>query len=117
MASKSYRNNNPGNLRFTPWVSTLGAKNDGDDYAKFKTRSEGLAAMVRLLCGPVYRNLSIRQAIYKFAPPKDQNDTESYIKDVTDKTGLNSSVVLDRLSPEEMLGMIAAMINHEGWKA
>lgn len=116
MASRSFRDNNPGNIRLGPYAKALGAVDDGEGYAKFPDMAQGLAAMVRLLCGPDYRTLNIAEVIEKFAPREDHNDTMAYLKAVTNATGINPLIVFNHLDAYEIIDVIRAMIKQEGYR-
>lgn len=119
MSSRSYRNNNPGNVNYSKDIDPkYGAKlEDGPNtrFAHFQTAGQGLAYLVALLTGPAYRNLSIEQAINKFAPGTE-NDTQAYIEDVCQKSTLTSGAVLSFLDALQWLDFIRAMIEHEGYR-
>ena len=114
MPSKSYRNNNPGNIRFGQFTQGYGAIDDNTGFAKFPTVIQGLAAMLDLLAGPRFRDLSIRAALHKYAP-KSENDTEKYIAFICRET-LRPNFILRDLDPFQILGLLRSMIRFEGWK-
>lgn len=116
MPSKSYRNNNPGNIRFGQFTQNHGAINDGTRFAKFASPIQGTAAMLDLLAGGSYRNLSVRDALHRYAP-KSENDTDAYLQYICDKAAIEPGLMLTELDPFEVLGMLRAMIQFEGWKA
>ena len=48
--SRSYRNNNPGNLRYTPYTASLGAtSSDGGNFCIFPTYKDGFIGLCRFL--------------------------------------------------------------------
>lgn len=114
MPSKSFRNNSPGNIRFGKFTQGYGAINDGTGFAKFTTAIQGTAAMVDLLAGPGYRDLTVEQALHRYAP-RSENDTDKYLKYVCDKSALDRDQVLNQLDPFEVLDLVRAMIQFEGW--
>jgi hypothetical protein len=114
--SRSFRNNNPGNLRFSTFTEERGAVNDGENYAKFPDLPRGLAAMVTLLAQSGYRYLSIGDAINRYAPGSDRNFPAKYTKFVCNKAELSPMRKIVELNPFEYLQMISAMIEFEGWK-
>lgn len=117
MASRSVRNNNPGNLRFSSFTERRGAKNDGDGYAVFKTSALGFKAMVELLQASSYRDLTIRQALNRYAPPADNNPTNEYVDYVVKQIGVNPDFnLLNNLHPSTLVAMCWAMAMFEGWK-
>lgn len=117
MPSLSFRNNNPGNIRDGDFAKAqIGYAGPGEKgFAKFVSWEDGLFAMLKLLRGGRYRNLSVRDIIYIYAPPTDNNDTESYIAAVCDRARADPAKPIT--SPASFLDIVAAMIRHEGWIA
>lgn len=84
------RQRNPGNLRFA------GQKNAvrGDKgFAKFKTHQDGFNALVAQIKLDSNRNLTLRQFIYKYAPPKE-NNTAAYLRSVSKTLGISPDTKL-----------------------
>jgi hypothetical protein len=120
MTSRSYRNNNPGNVDYHPTIdkkygATLETGVPTPRFAHFATAGQGLSYLVALLTGPDYRNLSIEQAINKYAPGSE-NDTKAYIDDVCQKAVLTSGAVLSFFDAFQWLDFVRAIIEHEGYK-
>lgn len=98
--SRSYRNHNPGNLRASPFASKI-----EDNFAVFRNDMVGWQAFHWDLMQKARGNTStglngqstIRDLIYKWAPPSDDNDTEAYIKAVVASSGLPASTTLAQL--------------------
>jgi hypothetical protein len=117
MPSRSNRNNNPGNLRFSPFTQRRGAVDDGANYSKFPTMIQGLAAMLDLIATNGYRNMTIKDAItLKYAPSADGNRPEQYVSFVCQNAGLKPDMKITDLNPFQVLGLVAAMVVFEGWK-
>jgi hypothetical protein len=64
MSSPAFRNNNPGNIRHHgptgkvfPVVERWNGKDDGNNYAKFRSVADGCAALADLMA-TVYENLT-----------------------------------------------------------
>jgi len=74
------RNRNPGNIRPSnpPWQGAVGA-NSG--FVVFDTMANGIRALCKQLM--VYQSKygirTVRDAISRWAPPTDHNETEAYI--------------------------------------
>jgi hypothetical protein len=79
--SRPNRNNNPLDLEYGEFAKAHGASGTDGRFAIFPDVSTGYAAGKALLCGPDYDNLSVAGAIYKFAPPVE-NNTQAYLNDV-----------------------------------
>lgn len=99
-ASRSYRNHNPGNLRSSPFSHSI----DGG-YAVFANDFVGFNALQWDLLQKARGNTvtglngksTLRELIYKWAPPTDSNDTEAYIRSVVRATGLSESTSLEEI--------------------
>lgn len=98
--TRSYRNHNPGNLRASPFASKI-----VDNFAVFRNDMVGWQAFHWDLLQKARGNTStglngqstIRDLIYKWAPPTDNNDTEAYINAVEKSSGLKASTTLAQL--------------------
>ncbi len=92
--SKSFRNNNPGNLRYATPI--LGATSvDASGFLVFPDYSTGYAALQHQVTLDASRGLSIADAIAKYAPASDGNDPASYAAKIAAASGLS---VTDQLS-------------------
>lgn len=70
-------NHNPGDLR----ASSLDRPKDRHGFVVFKSDEEGVAALYRQIALDVARGVSLRQLVYKWAPPSDGNDSENYVRE------------------------------------
>ncbi|NJR44139.1 hypothetical protein HC761_01425 [bacterium] len=71
--SLAWRNNNPGNIRYGDFARRNGAVGEGPGgFAIFPDRATGERAITTLLQGSSYRNLSILNAISRYAPPSEK---------------------------------------------
>lgn len=91
-ANRPQRNNNPGDLEYHGWMTPkYGAvlesvKSGTPRFACFPTPEMGWEALEDLLATPSYNTLTIAQAVNRFAPPSENNDT-LYIDAVCRWTG------------------------------
>lgn len=111
---RGLRNCNPLNIRKSSenWVGQCG--NDGT-FAKFIDVKHGIRAAFRLLYVYYYRYrcCTIRQIIYRWAPPKE-NNTVAYIRRVCDYSGINPDETISVASEKEKaVKLVAAMANVE----
>jgi hypothetical protein len=90
--SRCRRNHNPGNIEFGNFARAHGATHGDPRFAVFPDDKTGFEAMSALLIQG-YANLTVAQAIAKWAPPIE-NDTESYIENVCTWTGLTQQTEL-----------------------
>jgi hypothetical protein len=113
--TRSWRNNNPGNLRFANQTGAIGQDNDG--FAIFNSLEEGEAARKKQVfeLDGVKRKLTIKQMIEKYAP-KSENDTPRYIKIVSEAAGVSADTKLVDLTPDQQNKVMTAMKKHEGFK-
>ena len=113
--SRSWRNKNPGNLRFGDYAKRHGAIGaDKGGFAIFPTLKEGREAQEKLLFeGKNYKNLNLSDAINRWAPPSE-NDTGTYQKRMLDAVS-GKNVPMSQYSPAERQTILAAMQKHEGY--
>jgi hypothetical protein len=112
----TWRDNNPGNLRYAPNQEIGHNDSQSGRFAIFENPGLGAATQDRVLFGPNYRDLSISDTLYKYAPPSDNNDTEAYIADVTRRSGLDRSMILNTFTDAQRAAYANAVRNHEGIK-
>lgn len=112
---RSVRNNNPGNIEFGDFARAQGAVGTDGRFAVFATPEAGRAAQEALLfSSDGYSGLTIGQALNRYAPPSDGNDTSSYTTTVTQAVGAGADTPLASLSPEQRSAMLDAMAQVEG---
>ena len=98
IGTASWRNNNPGNLRYSKFQTGTSASG----FAIFPDYKTGLHALwydlylkctggSRLKLGP---KATIKDLIYVYAPPYDQNNTDAYVKAVCDYCGVSATTLL-----------------------
>lgn len=115
----AWRCNNPGNLKFGPFAKQYGAiSHDHGGHAVFPNLEMGTYAHSQLLFSPDsrYYNLTLIDAIKRYAPESDGNNPWAYQRYITNKTGVAANRVLKTLNGEEREGMLACMRLFEGYK-
>jgi hypothetical protein len=133
----SWRSNNPGNIEYGDFARSLGAIGEGAvpagrkrGFAIFPTLEDGQRAReVLQFESPSYLNAdnadrwghaypagSIGAAIYRYAPPTE-NDTEGYIRQVSNAAGVPPETLMKDLTSEQRAAFMAAQQHHEGWKS
>jgi RHS repeat-associated protein len=111
----TWRNNNPGNLRPGPYANSVGSIGSAHGFAVFSSYQAGLLALnVRLRTGD-WPQLTIAQAISRYAPPTE-NNTAAYIAAVTEAVGRPASTRLGQLNDTEMRSVVRAILRHEGYR-
>lgn len=87
------RQKNPGNLRF---VGQKGASKGTKNFAIFKTHQEGWNALRRQIQLDASRGLTLKQFIYKYAPPQE-NNTARYLATLASKLGASPNAKLSQV--------------------
>ena len=113
--SRSWRNNNPGNLEYGKFAKQHGAIGTDGRFAVFPDKATGDAARVALLRGK-YGDHSIASMVAAYAPPHE-NDTGRYAAVIASAAGVAPSARISELSDQQFSSMVDKMAQHEGWKA
>ncbi|EHK90260.1 integrating conjugative element protein [Aggregatibacter actinomycetemcomitans] len=114
--SLAWRNNNPGNIRAGAFAKAHGAIGVGPGgFAIFPDAETGARAIGALMRTKNYKNLSIADAIARYAPPSE-NNTAAYQAAIRKQTGLDSSRKMGTLSDAELNRVVNAIRQHEGWQ-
>ncbi len=114
--SRSWRNNNPGNIEYGPYARSKGAIGTDGRFAVFPTYEAGRAAQENLLFDSKgYRNLTLSQAINKWAPAGDNNNVPAYIAALVNGSGISPDTRMADIPPEMRGKILDAMQKHEGW--
>ena len=112
MLPRGLRNNNPLNIRRTAnlWQGLSKEQND-PDFFQYESMAWGYRAAFVVL--RTYRNRyginTVERIVRRWAPEKDGNDTEYYIRKVTVLTGLERTQIVDDQDPRTMMNLVAAM--------
>ena len=86
------RNHNPGDLEYGRFTIAHGAVNTDGRFAIFPDDATGFAAMAALF-NSAYLNLTVTQAINKYAPSNENNVT-AYVSYICRYTGLAPDTIL-----------------------
>lgn len=113
--TRAWRNMNPGNIRYSDFARQAGAIGHAGGFAVFPDEETGMKAIGALLKSDKYRNLTISQAIFKYAPPHE-NDTEKYKASLRKMTGLPITKKIFELDDEQMMCVVKAIRVVEGWR-
>ncbi|RZI80466.1 MAG: hypothetical protein EOP38_22395 [Rubrivivax sp.] len=111
--SRAWRNNNPGNLRYTPFSQAQGAIGKAGGFAVFPDYQAGHEALKALLQTDTYSGLTIEKAVKRYAPPSE-NGTEAYKKNLKKITGLDIERLLGKLNADELESVVRAIEKLEG---
>lgn len=108
-APRGKRNNNPGNMRISPWVKKQPGYvgDDGEGYAVFETTQQGIDAQHRLLTNN-YAGRTVNQIVEKYAPPNENTPAQrrNYKAHIAKTLGIG---INDVVRPEQVEALGAAM--------
>ncbi len=98
--SRSYRNNNPWNLRYRNQIGSIGKDDNG--FAIFPTYEAGRLAHVRQIQLDSARGLSVGEFVKKYAP-RAENDSYSYADSIIKRfANVNSDTSIANLDKEKL---------------
>jgi hypothetical protein len=116
VGTRAWRNNNPGNIEYGPFAQKYGAVGTDGRFAVFPSVEAGRKAQEALLFdSPSYKNLTVGQAISRYAPPSE-NDSGAYAGRVAQAAGVGLDTRLSTMGPEQRKAMLDAMAGVEGFK-
>lgn len=108
---RGYRNANPGNIRINSDLFQGEVRPSKDkSFKQFETMAYGYRAVFRILSN--YRKNygldTIRKMIGRWAP-ENENDTDTYIKSVSDYAGIPADDPININDREQMIRIVAGM--------
>lgn len=112
--TRAWRNNNPGNIRYSEFSRRNGAIGQAGGFAVFPSEEVGTRAVFSLLRSDSYVDLTIAAAISRYAPPVE-NDTAKYHENIKKLTGLSINRLISDLSDTELSNVVNAIRSIEGW--
>ena len=112
---RNWRNNNPGNLKYGSFAKSHGAVGSDGVFAIWTSLKDGYKAQADLLQSRNYKNLTLQQAIHRYAP-NSENDTQAYINYLVNNTGVSPYKVMRTFSAAEMMNLVKWMSKKEGMK-
>lgn len=114
--SRGLRNNNPGNIRQNS-DNFLGEIKPSTDpaFKQFESVEYGYRAIFVTLntYQKKYGLSTIRAMISRWAPPKDNNDTEAYIRAVSSESGVPENSRITSTNKDVMIPIVAAISRAE----
>lgn len=114
--TRSWRNNNPGNIEYGPFAKSQGAVGSDGRFAVFSSYEEGRAAKTALLFeSKGYANKTIQGAINRYAPDFE-NDSVAYARTIARAAGVTVDTKLSDLSASQREALLDAMERVEGFK-
>ncbi len=115
---RGYRNNNPLNIRNSneKWAGEIRPSQD-PAFKQFKSMGYGFRAALKLLRNYIGKGYNtIEKIINRWAPPTE-NHTESYIKNVSSRSGIPANVIISRDDREKLIEIAYAMAISENGQA
>jgi len=115
MTTRGISNNNPGNIEVgAPWQGLASPDSDGR-FCVFKSPTWGIRAIARVVVAYQDRHdiMNISGIISRWAPPSDNNDTDSYINHAAVKVGVGRDDVINVHDYRVMRPLVEAIILHE----
>jgi hypothetical protein len=100
--SRPNRNNNPGDLEYHSWMSSLGGKLEPDTatqkgrFAIFPSEDQGFTALKMLFSFPLYKGKTLTEVFNTYAP-QGENLTNEYLENVCEWTGASPDTIIDTL--------------------
>lgn len=113
--TRSWRNNNPGNIRHGEFTKKNGAIGKAGGFACFPEKETGKKALIALFKTNSYQKGTLRDAIYRYAPPQE-NDTENYLKHVAQELQVSPDIPFSKLSEKQLAKLAEIIEKHEGFK-
>lgn len=108
---RGFRNNNPGNIRINRDLFQGEIRPSHDkSFKQFETMAYGYRAIFRILRNYYnnYKLETICKMIGRWAP-ENENDTDSYIKAVSDYAGIPADDPININDREQMIRIVAGM--------
>ena len=110
--SRSWRNNNPGNIEFGDYAKSAGATGTDGRFAIFPDYQAGRSAQEKLLFDSKnYRDLPLMKALARWAPATE-NNVPAYVSAI----GANPNMRMRDFNPQERTAILDNMQRHEGWR-
>lgn len=107
--SRAWRNNNPGNLRYSDFARANGAIGECGNFAVFPDLETGFAALCTLLKTGTYQRMTIASALKRYA------EDPTYMGKMYRMTGLSGKTRLCELNDDQLLMMANTIKKIEGW--
>ena len=113
--TRGEQNNNPMNIRISKaaWKGKITPSKD-TDFEQFDSPINGIRAGAKLLSN-YYRldGLSTIQSIISRWAPSNENNTNSYVADVSQRMAMDSNASFDVCKPTNLKNLCKAIIWHE----
>lgn len=112
MANLPTRNNNPGDLRNPATGSFQIFANPDQGFQALKSDLQAkITGHTKTGLGP---NSTVRDLAYVWAPPSDNNDSESYAKNLAAKAGVSTTTPISQVNIDKLAAAIASNEGYQG---
>ena len=108
---RGIRNNNPLNIRKgNTWLGLSPTQTD-TAFCQFRSMELGIRAAARIIQTYIRKHhlTTVREIIYRWAPPADGNDTGAYIRHVCKQTGYYPETCIYADDPYQLTTLLEAM--------
>jgi hypothetical protein len=110
--SQAWRNNNPGNLEAS--LGAFGSIGKNGKFLIFSNYQDGYNGLISDLKSQKNQNGTINDVLARYAPRKDHNSTETYIKHIEKWTRLKRTNKMSSLTSNQLTSLVDAIIRQEG---
>jgi len=117
--TRAWRNNNPGNLKYSEFSLKYGAMGHDDTmHSIFPTVAAGNNAKYQLLFGDDkdYKDMTLEKAISIYAPAYDNNNPDAYVRYLCRGATYNKDTILRNMTEVERKFLLERMGRMEGYK-
>jgi RHS repeat-associated protein len=111
-----FRDNNPGDILSGGFTDNHGSIGNDGRFAVFPTSGTGQQALDSLLHGPGYINVSIDDAVARYAPAME-NNTAGYQQFLQNVVGVSGNASLSSLTPQQFSALENGIARYEGFYA
>lgn len=113
---RGMRLSNPGNIKISPilWIGKITPSND-PVFETFGRIEDGLRAACVLFKNyyTIHGLQTVRGLINRWAPPSDDNPTDTYVANVAAACGVDPDATIDGLEPATLCAIIGAVVRQE----
>lgn len=108
---RGIRNNNPLNIRKGQSWLGLSPIQDDPAFCQFRSMELGIRAACKIIQTYIRKHhlTTVREIIYRWAPPADGNDTGSYVRQVCKETGFWPETNINSTNVWQLTTLLQAM--------
>lgn len=108
---RGIRNNNPLNIRKGQTWLGLSPTQDDAAFCQFRSMELGIRAACKIIQTYIRKHhlTTVREIIYRWAPPADGNDTGAYIRQVCKMSGYFPETCIYADDPQQLTTLLKSM--------